>query len=61
MKTEQIGITKLKTLTYKDLKELDETILEIEEYKGRAVAVLIPMRMFLKMQYLIIKAAEEIE
>jgi len=60
MKSESIGITKLKSLTYKDLRELDN-ILAVEEYKGRALVAVIPYRYFLKMQYIIIRASEELD
>ena len=57
MKSEPIGITKLKSLTYKDLREL-ENVLMIEEYKGRVLVAIVPMKVFLKMQYLILRSEE---
>lgn len=55
MKFQTIGITKLKELTYKDLREL-KNILVVEEFTNRALVAIVPYRDLLRMQYLIIKA-----
>lgn len=60
MKLQTIGITKLKELTYKDLRELKD-ILMVEEFTNRALVAIVPYRDFLKMQYLIIKADRLLE
>lgn len=60
MKLESMGISKLKSLTYKDLRELKD-ILVVEEFTNRPVVAIVPWRDLLRMQYLIIKADQLLE
>jgi hypothetical protein len=54
MESTPIGISKLKAMTYRDLRELHETLL-VEEFSGKPVGVVLPYVEYLKMQGLIIK------
>lgn len=60
MKLESMGISKLKSLTYKDLRELKD-ILVVEEFTNQPVVAIVPWRDLLRMQYLIIKADQLLE
>lgn len=57
MKTIVCGVSKFKMMTYKQLRELKDTLL-VEEYGGKPIVAVVPYREYLEMQNLIIKAYE---
>lgn len=60
MKLESIGISALRKLNYRELRELKD-ILVVEEFTNRPVVAIVPWRDLLRMQYLIIKADQLLE
>lgn len=59
-KTESVCITKFRRMRIKDYRAL-ESVLLIEEYSDRPIAVLMPYSKYLEMQTLIIKISEGLD